>query len=175
MPTGKEANALEKLLIEKYGVPPDEAYDYAAEIIADKRGGLTGDRGKYLQQEALANVAHDEQVRINELIAYVDAIQGGVKTPYDEYVTNKFNDASVARTHQEALRVHQEREAARQAPQLTPAVEPVAQRSPNYYSKETAPQVQAPPTGLAEQIQAQNPHERRLLRAMNLRKAVLGE
>jgi hypothetical protein len=66
--------ALEKLLIEKYGLPPDQASAYAQEIIAGNRGtkgrggqGAVGGHELGLQGEALTNVANDALKNYNSL------------------------------------------------------------------------------------------------------------
>ena len=69
-------DALETLLIEKYGVPPADASAYAAQIIA----GGGGTHESALKSEALSNVAGGEMQRMLELRQFpqaVSAAQGG--------------------------------------------------------------------------------------------------
>ena len=62
MPESKDA--LATLLAEKYEIPPDELESFRAAILRDDPG-VTG--GRYIQEEALTNVANTERSRIDDL------------------------------------------------------------------------------------------------------------
>lgn len=70
-------NALENLLINKYGVAPEDATAYATQIIASTQGDS---HGAALKEEALSNVATNELGTMQSLGRFpqaVSAAQGG--------------------------------------------------------------------------------------------------
>lgn len=110
--------ALVKLLIEKYHVPPDEAEAYAQDILAGSagtsvRGVQPGGHGDALRSEALKTIADDTLAGIWDMNNFVEtAIQGGhsdfpsIKRAYDEKIAR-----SAANTREEAARAAEDRKA----------------------------------------------------------------
>ena len=105
-------DALVKLLIEKYGVPPDQAEDYAADIVASSNGTSdrkvnTGSRGVYLQEEALAGVADDTLANYADLTNFAETASAGGRS--DLPSLKKAYDARLAES------AHMTRQAAAQS------------------------------------------------------------
>jgi hypothetical protein len=174
--------ALVELLINKYGVPPDEAEAYAVQLTS----GQSDTHGDALQGEALGNVASGEMERMYQLRQFpksVMAAQTGVKdgvTAEDMANAIRMLDESKANTKANAKAAA---EAARNEPKWLRTNEqgvPVPVVAP--YSSEVIPVGASTAEQQRQIVERQgaalpvrpDPYQARLQKAMALRKAVLG-
>jgi hypothetical protein len=169
-------DSLEQLLVKKYGVPQEQARNYAAQIISGQAGG----HGDALKSEALERTATVEEQRMNEMAEIAEIImrkQAGEQLPpeYTALLEEKTAD-SADQTWQNAM-------AAPAPSPIGPATVTPNQR-PNI-AIDYAPPPQMPHNAMRnpsrtmgvdtlDSLEVPNPYAERLRRATLARQAMLG-